>query len=406
MTVSASRSLLTLGLVTLQQVGLTMVRFGLPALAPFVRADLGLTLVQVGVLLAMIDVGSLLMYVPLGVAADWWGERRILIGGGLTVGVAALLAAAAPSYAIVLGALALAGVGFPSGHIGGSKVVTRYFPPTTRGVAVGVRQSGLSLGGAAAALLVPVLSAAAGWRLALGALGGICAVCGLCCAALPRDPASRATVASSLDALRTLIADRTFRYLTLASTALVVGQFTLQGYLPLYLVDEHGWAPSAAGRLLALVHLGGVGARLLWGVVSDRVTRGRRRPVLLLVAAGGIGVVLALVRLPQPVGADLAAAAALLGGVFLAGWNGLAVTMVLERAGAVRAATGLGLSLTVIYLGTLVSSPLFGWIVDTAGAYAPAWLLVALCQAAACGLLLAVREDPVPASAGGARVAK
>ncbi|MCL6553028.1 MAG: MFS transporter [Firmicutes bacterium] len=395
-----SRPLVTLGLVTFQQVGLTMVRFGLPVLAPFVRADLGLTLVQVGVLLAMIDVGSLLMYVPLGVAADWWGERRVLIGGGLTVGLAALLAAAAPSYAIMLCALALAGVGFPSGHIGGSKVVTRYFPPTARGVAVGVRQSGLSLGGAAAALLVPVLVTAGGWRLALGALGGACVLCGLCCAALPRDEAPRAAVGSSLEALRTLIADRNFRYLTAASTALVVGQFTLQGYLPLYLVDEHGWAPPAAGRLLALVHVGGVAARLLWGAVSDRLAGGRRRPVLLLVAGGGVGVVLALVRLPQPVGAGVAATAALLAGMFLAGWNGLAVTMVLERAGAVRAATGLGLALTVIYVGTLVSSPLFGWVVDTTRAYAPAWLLVAACQAAAWGLLLAVREDPVQARPG------
>ena len=49
-----------LALTTLQQAGLTCIRFGLPILAPFWRNALRLSLGQVGLLLGAFDLGALL----------------------------------------------------------------------------------------------------------------------------------------------------------------------------------------------------------------------------------------------------------------------------------------------------------------------------------------------------------
>jgi predicted MFS family arabinose efflux permease len=384
--------ILTLTLATLQQVGLTMVRFGLPALAPFIREDLRLSLVQVGVLMAALEVSSIMTYIPLGMLTDRWGERRVLVAGGVIVGGAALLGARAPGYWLMFASLVLAGIGFPSGHIGGGKIVTRYFPPATRGVAVGVRQSGLSLGGFVAAITIPTISAHAGWRLAMSLGGAACALFGVLCILLPRDADGSQANHSKVASIRDFAADRDFRFITLTATLLVVGQFTLQGYLAFFLVDSHGWQPAAAARLLALVHIGGVCGRLVWGAASDRIAGSRRKPVLSWVITGGAVVLLVLSVFPAHAGAAIAVPVALLGGVFLAGWNGLAITMLLERGGATQAATALGLALSIIYMGTITGTPLFAWIVERTGSYTPAWLMVAVCYAAAWGTLRKVRE--------------
>ncbi|HEY8415119.1 MAG TPA: hypothetical protein VIK99_05035, partial [Thermaerobacter sp.] len=47
---------LLLALATLQQAGLTAVRFGIPVVAPFVRADLGLSLSTTGMVLGAFDL--------------------------------------------------------------------------------------------------------------------------------------------------------------------------------------------------------------------------------------------------------------------------------------------------------------------------------------------------------------
>ncbi|MDR7483915.1 MAG: MFS transporter [Armatimonadota bacterium] len=269
------RAVQTLALTTLQQIGLTMVRFGLPVLVPFVRDDLRLSLVQAGILLVALDVGGLAAFIPTGIVADRWGERRVLVAGGVLMGAAAALAALAPTYGLLLAGLTLAGLGFPSGHTAGSKMVLRQFPARSRGLAIGICQAGLP-GGAIAALLIPALASLGGWRLSLAAVGAACAAFGLSCLALPRGeglPGGAGTAA-----IRALAFDRDFWPISLMVSTLVIGQFTLQGYLPLFLplflVDEHGWAPSAAGRLLVFVHAGGSGAcsgvwyRTGWPVVG------------------------------------------------------------------------------------------------------------------------------------------
>jgi len=92
-----------LALTTLQQAGLTSVRFGLPILAPFWRDALHLSLARVGLLLAAFDLGALVLFVPIGLLTDRWGEPVVLTAGALfTAGMTAVITQAGSFWSLAV----------------------------------------------------------------------------------------------------------------------------------------------------------------------------------------------------------------------------------------------------------------------------------------------------------------
>ncbi len=388
-------------MATLQQAGLTFVRFGLPALAPFIRADLQLSLAQTGVVLGAFDLGALLAFYATGHATARVGGRSVMAAGALATGVLAGLAALAPSVAVLALILAAAGAGFPSSQVAGSQTVMGSFPLRERGLAMGIRQAGLPLGGLLAAAVLPGMAARWGWRAAMTVAGTGCALAGLATyAGLARagaESAEQTPWASSgtfWTAPRQFFRNGALVLTTLTACLLAAGQFGLTGYLPLYFVDVFGWGAAQASRLLLLVHAGGTAGRLAWGWLSDRRFGADRVRPLALAAACATGVVVTVTLLPAwtPLPSIAAAGVAALAGFTLLGWNGLYVTLLSETARE-AAAVMLGVSLTLLYVFTTVTPPLFGWAVQRAGGrYAVAWLGVAALEALAVVTVLAIRR--------------
>ena len=234
-----------LWLATFQQVAVTFVRFGLPALAPFFRPDLALSLSETGLLLGIFDVGAVLTFYLTGRLTRRFGERAVLAGGAFLTGILSALAAGGQELWQIALLLALAGTGFPSSPVAGSQAVVDWFPARERGMAMGVRQAGLPIGGFAAAAVLPWLATAAGWRVALAAGGGVCVAAGLAVLALlPASCGLRdepGTVPLQLPRGRVALA-------TLAGNGLIFVQFCLTGYLPLFLVDAFAWERAARSR--------------------------------------------------------------------------------------------------------------------------------------------------------------
>ena len=153
---------------------------------------------------------------------------------------------------------------------------------------------------------------------------------------------------------------------------LVIAQFCYQGYLALYLVDRFGWSNHAAAVLLVAVHLGGVLGRLAWGALSDRRYGGRRVPALAWCVGAGTVFPVGLIALPHLAHPSTVALAALVGGVLLLGWNGLYSTLITESAEPGQGATAMGVSMTLMYTATMLTPPLFGFLVDHTS-YAAGW---------------------------------
>src|SRR5256885_10589250 len=91
------------------QASFSAILLGLPSIAPQIRHGYGLTLTQVGVVIAALNFGLLVTLLPWGLVADRIGERAVLASGLTGCAIALVLAGETSSSAGLVGALALAG---------------------------------------------------------------------------------------------------------------------------------------------------------------------------------------------------------------------------------------------------------------------------------------------------------
>ena len=96
---------------------------GLPAIAPQIRSHYGLTLTQVGVVLAASFLGSVPTLLVWGLVADRIGERFVMAAGLAAAAVALVWAAYASSFETLVVALAVAG-----GVAAGKRKKSDHFP--------------------------------------------------------------------------------------------------------------------------------------------------------------------------------------------------------------------------------------------------------------------------------------
>ena len=88
---------------------------GLPAIAPAIRHDFGLTLTQTGVVLAAGFLGSLATLLLWGIVADVVGERVVIAAGQAMTAAALIWAGYASSFVELVTAIAVAGGRTPAG---------------------------------------------------------------------------------------------------------------------------------------------------------------------------------------------------------------------------------------------------------------------------------------------------
>jgi sugar phosphate permease len=287
----------------------------------------------------------------------------------------------------------MAGFGYSVLNPTTGKAVYEWFPSRERGVAMGIKQAGLTVGGILAALSLPPIAAALDWRAGLAAAGASAVVAALGVGLIYRPPALRhaATPAAParLAALGPVLRRPGVATVFVAGLALSVAQSSLLGYLVLFARETFAISSVEAARLLALAHLGGVAGRLGWGVVSDRLFLGRRRPGLTINALVGAAAYLCFAlgdRLPLPAAVVLAFVA----GVGAFGWVGLYFALVAEIGGA-SAGLLTGLATVFAWSGVLVGPPLFGWMLALTGSYRLPWLLLAAISLAVAAVLPRLR---------------
>src|SRR6185503_9087803 len=207
-------------------------------LAPFLLDALELSRAQVGWFLPAVYLGGVLMSLPAGWLTDRLGVRATLGLGQLVIGLGVILAALGSTLPACLVALVVAGFGFSVLNPATGKAVLDWFPPRRRGVAMGIKQTGLTMGGVLGALALPPLAATSDWRHALMAAGFTSVVCAFVVAvAYPKPPVAHTPLPRDRARLRDLptFLRRPGVVVVLAcGFALSMAQSSLLAYVTLY----------------------------------------------------------------------------------------------------------------------------------------------------------------------------
>lgn len=326
---------------------------GVPAIGPQFADAYGLDLHGLAIVFAALTLGAGLSVIAWGALADLIGEPWVMvIGLGVAAASLALLAVA-PGGVAVAAYLAIAGVGSASSSAASGRSVMRWFGPSERGLAMGIRQTALPVGAAAAALILPAVVASFSVRAAFATLAGACALTSIAIIPTLRG-GSRGGTRQSRPRGR-LLGDARLRRVVLVSALLSIPQLSLMSFLVVFLHEVHGWPVGRAAALLACIQVTGAAARLLAGRRSD-LRSGERLRFLGRLAVVEVVALVAL-ALAAPVAGIPLVVAVLAAGVSTLSWNGVAAVAAGELASSGRTGAAMGLQSSAVFLGGAAAAP-------------------------------------------------
>jgi sugar phosphate permease len=348
-----------LALGTAAQASYAAVFLGVPVLAPVLRTDYNLGLTEIGFALATVSIGSMVTLFPWGLLADRIGERAVLAAGLGAAAVALVAAAYASSFSSLVAALTVAGAAGASVNAASGRAVMSWFDAGQRGFALGIRQTAIPIGGAAAALVLPAVATAGGLRAAFLVLAGGCLAAAVAGGiGLREAPADREeTLGEAAHPLR----DRRIWRLALASALLVGAQISVLAFAVLFLNGERSLSTAVAAAVLAIMQLLGGGLRIGMGRWSDRLGA-RVAPLLRLSFALTVALAASAALTEAPLA--LLLPALVVAGALGLSWNGLAFTATAELAGRARSGAALGFQQTALAVAAAATPPLFAALVE------------------------------------------
>jgi len=315
----------------------------------------------VGIALSSVWVGPILTLLPWGLLADRVGGRIVLATG---LGISGAFVAAAGwshSFVTLVVLLAIAGGMGASVNAASGRAVMHWFPARERGLALGLRQTAIPIGGALAALTLPIVNGAGGLKASFVFMGAICLASAVVAAVAVRETGQPAFELETENVEWTLRDSRLW-VLSTGSGLYLFAQISLTAFLVLFLHDVHGLSQGAAAAVLAVLQVGAVATRISAGRVSDAM-QARIRPLRWIGLASGAGVLLTAVVTNAPV-AVVVPVMVVAGAISMA-WNGLSVTAAAELAGRAKSGAAIGFQQTMLgVIGALVPFA-FAYVVET-----------------------------------------
>lgn len=338
------------------QASFSTITFAVAVLAPALREKYDLSLTEIGVVLAAEWIGLTFAMLPWGFAADRFGERVTLAAGLVACSGFLAAAAFAPGFGTLVALLTLAGVAGGSVQSGSGRAVMRWFGAHERGLALGVRQTAVPMGGFVAAVVLPFLGGPRNGLLFLSGFVLLGAIAGAL--VLRSRPDEDVHESFGVDVA---LHDRRLLLLCGVSGAYVVAQVVLMGFLVLFLHDERGFSTGAAAAALAVSQVGAAALRIGVGRWSD-VTRSRVRPLRIVGVA--MAATIGLVAVTATGAGWLAATAIVSATAISMAWNGLSFTLAAELGGR-RSGAAIGLQQTVLSVSGVGAPVAFAVLVSS-----------------------------------------
>ncbi|MCY6382949.1 MFS transporter [Hoeflea prorocentri] len=317
-------------------------------------------------------IGFALGSVFIGRAVDRVGITLSLIGAALCVAAGYTLAAVSTSVYMLCACQLLIGLGTAAGFGPLIADISHWFMKR-RGIAVAITASGNYLSGAIWPILLSPVLAADGWRSVYLILAAVTLVTLIPLSLLLRrrisfEATQSADAVASANAHSVQFSPRALQWMLVAAgLGCCVAMAMPQVHIVSLCVDL-GYGPAAGAEMLSLMLLGGVGSRIVFGLIADRLGG---VPTLL------IGSTLQCIALFFYLPFDGLASLYVVSLVFGLSQGGIVPSYALivrEYMPAREAGQRVGIVLMATIVGMAIGGWMSGWIYDLTGSYQMAFI--------------------------------
>jgi MFS family permease len=272
----------------------------LSVVGPFIAYEFSLSAGQLGLLAASMFGGYCLAQLPVGLALDLFGARRVQFVLAMVAAVGFAAFALSSDMAGFVAARILIGVGVSAGLIGMIKGNSQWWPPTRMAAVIGLAMMVGALGSIGVTWPANAVLPFIGWRGIFWVLAGFALCVGLWIWVSVRDrppgiaapPAARRLVAE-IDVIRQIYRSGLFWRVAPSIGLLTLLNFTYQGlWAGPWLRDVAGMGADRRAVVMLLYALGLLFGSMLSGQASSRLQARGYHPLLVPYACAG-GVALA-----------------------------------------------------------------------------------------------------------------
>ncbi|WP_299860038.1 MFS transporter [uncultured Roseobacter sp.] len=362
------RLLLTLAIAMVANAGMWVIIVIMPAVetefaAGRADASMPYTLTMIGFAVGNFAIGR---------AVDRYGVTASLVAAA--IGIAAGFGLATLSQSIAMLSLAQLLVGFASAVGFGPLIadISHWFV-RRRGIAVALVASGNYLSGAIWPMILAGMLEDTGWRsvylfMSVVTLAGVIPLSMALRRRLPQEAQVAAQTKSLQNASSAGLSPRALQYLLgLAGIGCCVAMSMPQVHIVSYCVDL-GYGPAVGAEMLALMLLGGVGSRIVSGLIADRLGG-----VKTLLIGSALQCLALFLYLPSG-GLVSLYVVSLIFGLSQGGIVPSYALIVREYMPAREAGARVGFVMMATILGMALGGWISGWIYDVSGSYQLAFI--------------------------------
>ena len=364
--------------------------FVLPMLFPFLKEQLGVGSIELGLAITVLGIVSGLTQAPIGYLADHIGARKVLLMGLTLGGCALIMLGLNLSYPWLLVCAGLLGLANSVYHPADYAILSAHMDEARMGRAFSIHTFAGFLGGAVAPAIMATLVATVGGTGALIAAGAVGLLVALVLIAVGIPDASAAdrhvdgVPAAKQSIITPAIIVLTIFFMLLGLSNAGIGKFGVVA-----LMTGYGESFSSANlALTAFLACSAIGV-LAGGYLADRTSRHGRVAAACFAVNAVIMLVIATTTLPSLLLTAMMAIAGFLSGVIAPSRD------MLVRSAAPPGAAGraFGIVSTGFNLSGIFGPLLYGWIMDQS---LPHWVFGASVVFMTLTVLLALVTDRRP----------
>jgi MFS transporter, ACS family, hexuronate transporter len=370
-----------LGFLLLAQLLVAFIGRSVGPLGVLIGEDLELTKSQIGMLPAALFLGQGLASIPVGFVVDQTGSKKLLLVISLVVGGSFILMTFSHHFGFVLLLVVIGGLGYGAMHPVTNRGIIHWFHQTQRGLAMGIKQTGITTGSALAGLVLLPLASVYGWRHVVAIACVLLIIGGVVAFTLYHDSVKETNSgekdrASFLYSMKHLLANKPLMIVSISAMGLSGSQLCLVTYIVIYCYEYLHISLFLSGVLLVISEICGSIGRIVWGLISDRLFKGKRVIVLMIISgiAGAASLILAF--LPSHTAILVMIPITMVFGFAISGFNALWMNVASEVVDVRFSGLSSGFSITLGSLGVITLPPLFGFVVDSFGSFTAGWLMI------------------------------